>query len=155
MKSVGRSETFLSTKFHGKISQEKQWPDLISLKKTIRPPPPNSCVGVTRPTLKIPPTLEDFFKYYCAIFVRNCTIVIRNLHKSNLKKKLYGLCLNVPSMCFDFCLYFLCFYEYIHRVCVYKWAYCWVKKNKKKITDLPTLFFSTPLRQHNNFFWPN
>ena len=29
-------------------------------------------------------------------------------------------------MCFYFCLYFLCFYESIHRVCVYKWAYCWV-----------------------------
>ena len=50
-------------------------------------------------------------------------------------------------MCFYFCLYFLCFYEYIHRVCVYKWAYCWVKK---KITYLPTLFFSSPLCQYNN-----
>ena len=26
----------------------------------------------------------------------------------------------------------------IHRVCVYKWAYCWVKKKKKKEEDLPT-----------------
>ena len=41
----------------------------------------------------------------------------------------------------------------IHRVCVYKWAYCWGKKKKKKITDLPTLFFSSPLRQYNNFFF--
>ena len=46
------------------------------------------------------------------------------------------------------CLYFLCFYEYnIHRVCVYKWAYCWVKK--KKITDLPTLFFNVGPRYAN------
>ena len=53
---------------------------------------------------------------------------------------------NVPSMCFYFCLYFLCFYEYIlHRVCV-----CIIllgKKKKKKITDLPTLFFSSPPTQ--------
>ena len=34
---------------------------------------------------------------------------------------------------------------------MYKWAYCWVKKN----TDLLTLFFSSPLRQHNTFFGPN
>ena len=40
-------------------------------------------------------------------------------------------------MCLNFCLYFLCFYEYIHRVCVYKWAYCWVKKKKKLPTYLP------------------
>ena len=37
-------------------------------------------------------------------------------------------------------------------MCVYKWAYCW---EKNKITDLPTLFFSSPLRQYNNLFWPN
>ena len=47
-------------------------------------------------------------------------------------------------------VYFLCFYEYIHRVCVYNWAYCWVK-NKKTTYDVPTLFFSSLLRQHNNF----
>ena len=52
-------------------------------------------------------------------------------------------------MCFYFCLYFLslCIYEYIHRVCVYKWTYCWVKKI---YTDLPTLFFSNLLHQYNN-----
>ena len=31
-------------------------------------------------------------------------------------------------MCFYFCLYFLCFYEFIHRVCVHKWAYIHVYK---------------------------
>ena len=51
---------------------------------------------------------------------------------------------------FQTCVYisaciFLCFYEYIHRVCVYKWAYCWVKNPTQN--NLPTLFFSSPLRQ--------
>ena len=45
-------------------------------------PSKNSYVGVTWPTLKMSPTLEVFYIYYCAIFVRNCTIVIRNLHKA-------------------------------------------------------------------------
>ena len=39
------------------------------------------------------------------------------------------------------------FFMNIHRVCVYKWAYCWIKKN----TDLPTLFSSSPLRQYNHY----
>ena len=39
---------------------------------------------------------------------------------------------------------FSVFINIIHRVCVYKWAYCWVKK----ITDLLTLFSSSPLRQY-------
>ena len=43
----------------------------------------------------------------------------------------------------------------IHRVhvCIYKWAYCWVKKKKKKKTYLP-YFLVAPLLQYNNFFWP-
>ena len=48
------------------------------------------------------------------------------------------------------------FYVFMNilRVCVYKWAYCWVKKKRKeKFTDLPTLFFSSPLRQYNLFFF--
>ena len=32
---------------------------------------------------------------------------------------------------------FLWVYIYIHRVCVYKWAYCWVKKPNNN-TNLPT-----------------
>ena len=30
-----------------------------------------SCIGITRPTLKILPTLDFFFFYYCAIVIRN------------------------------------------------------------------------------------
>ena len=80
-----------------------------------------NCIGLTRPTLKLPPTLEVFF-FHCAIFVRNCAIVIRNHKKSswsNLKKILYGLNFNVSSMCFYFCLYFLCFMNiYTGYVCI-------------------------------------
>ena len=49
-------------------------------------------------------------------------------------------------------VYFQCFkhvflscFMHIHTVCVYKWV-------KTKITNLPTLFFSSPLRQYDNFF---
>ena len=48
------------------------------------------------------------------------------------------------------CVFYVFMNIYIHRVCVYKWAYCWVEKN----TDLhvhvhvPTLIFSILLCQH-------
>ena len=57
-------------------------------------------------------------------------------------------------MCFYFCLYFLCFYGYKHRVCVYKWAYCWGKKKKKKelLTYLP--YFSVARYANTIVFGP-
>ena len=43
------------------------------------------------------------------------------------------------------------FYEYIHRVCVYKWAYCWGKKEK-----LPTYlrYFSVARYANTTIFGP-
>ena len=94
----------------------------------------NSCVGVTRPTLKIPPTLEFFFTDYCAIVIRNFNKAIQFYRKNCM---VYFQC---SKHVFLFLPVLSMFYEYIHRVRVYKWAYCWVKnKNKIKIYR-PTLF---------------
>ena len=42
------------------------------------------------------------------------------------------------------CIFYV-FMNIYTGVCVYKWAQCWVKI---KYTDLPNLFFSSPLRKY-------
>ena len=49
---------------------------------------------------------------------------------------MFQACISISA-----CIFYV-FMNIIHRVCVYKWAYCWVKK-KKLPTYIPTLFFST------------
>ena len=107
----------------------------------VRPPPPKkrSCIGITRPTLKIPPTLDFFF--YCTIFVNHKKLQETFKNKAiSRRKTLYGLC-SMFQACVSIsaCILFVSM-EYIHRVCVYKWAYCWVKQI---YIDLPTIFFSS------------
>ena len=61
----------------------------------------------------------------------------------------------VYFQCFKHVLLFLpvfFFYEYTHRVCVYKWAYCWIKQQKSLPTYLP--YFSVPRYANTTiYFW--
>ena len=69
------------------------------------PPPKKKCIGVSRPTLKIPRTLEVFFFLFF-------------LHKVIQRKKLYGLISVKHVFLFLPVNKFLCFYKNTRGICI-------------------------------------